>query len=523
MDSTLVDPTDATFGPLPACPRRLGHESHLAAWLEANARLIVAALVVLGAAIRMVPLGQNGNLWIDEAMLALNVVHRTPQELLQPLDWNQGAPVGFLLLSQAAVASFGGHEWALRLVPLVGAIGGLVGFAWFAPRCLPAPAAVLAMALYSVSPNLVSYAAEFKQYSTDAAITVGVFGVAVGLLQGHRGPRRWIALAVAGSLAIWVSHPAVFVLGGIGLALGAQAVQQRDGRQLLAWGGTAAGWLASLALCYWLTLKHLGSNRYLQDYWMGQFLPLPRSAGDVAWLVEHCFDLFSNPGGFVGQPLGTTALAALLFLVGIVALSKECWPLATALVTPGLLALVASALHKYPFAGRFLLFLVPVLLLGIARGAWAVRRAFQSRQPLAAGLVITVLLAAPAYETARRLQRPVHAEQLAEALGYLRQELQPQDVVYVYSGAIPALLFYTREEPLPVPVQWGGDHRGNRREYRNELQKLVGHPRVWLLFSHRRADEEAVITAYAEGLGRCEQQQHWPGAAVYRFDFRSSR
>src|SRR5690349_16373561 len=80
----------------------------------------VVALVILGIGLRIVPLAQNRNLWIDEAMLALNLVDRSPRQLLEPLDWNQGAPVGFLLMVKGTIAALGPGEWALRLVPFLG-------------------------------------------------------------------------------------------------------------------------------------------------------------------------------------------------------------------------------------------------------------------------------------------------------------------------------------------------------------------------------------------------------------------
>ena len=57
-----------------------------------NARAAIVAFVVLGIALRVVPLVSDRCLWIDEAMLALNLVERTPRQLLQPLDWNQRPP-----------------------------------------------------------------------------------------------------------------------------------------------------------------------------------------------------------------------------------------------------------------------------------------------------------------------------------------------------------------------------------------------------------------------------------------------
>src|SRR5207248_11411879 len=106
-----------------------------------TARSAVVALVVLGVGLRAVPLVQNRCLWIDEAMLALNLVERSPRQLLEPLDWNQGAPAGFLLTTKTVIAVLGPEEWALRLVPFVGSVLGVVGSAWLARRLLPTPPA----------------------------------------------------------------------------------------------------------------------------------------------------------------------------------------------------------------------------------------------------------------------------------------------------------------------------------------------------------------------------------------------
>src|SRR4029079_19290995 len=56
-------------------------------WRGAPAAIVV--LTVSGIALRLVPLLSDRCLWIDEAMLALNLVERSPRQLLEPLDWNQ--------------------------------------------------------------------------------------------------------------------------------------------------------------------------------------------------------------------------------------------------------------------------------------------------------------------------------------------------------------------------------------------------------------------------------------------------
>jgi Dolichyl-phosphate-mannose-protein mannosyltransferase len=487
-------------------------------WITSRSAII--ALVFLGVGLRLVPMIQNRNLWIDEAMLALNLVQRSPIDLLKPLDWNQGAPAGFLLSVKAAILVFGESEWALRLVPFIGSILGLIGFAWLSSRMLPPPAATLAVGLFATAPFLISYTAECKQYATDAALAVGMLAASLSLLNGEGGFRRWAVLACVGALAVWCSHPVVFVLGGIGTALFCDALVKRDRTRILACGTTIACWLMSFGLCYVLFLKQLEANQYLLDYWAGHFMHLPPiSPSDWAWLADHFFGFFATPGGMSATEVNVSGIAAALLIIGIAAFCRERWPVAAAIVLPALLALLASGLDKYPFAGRLVLFLVPLMLLGVARGAWVVISTLRPRQPFAAAVLLGVLLFAPLLESYQQLRRPLRYEQLTLVLDDLRARLQPGDKVYMYYGGIPAFTFYTRNNPFPGEVMLGTEFRDHRTGYRDELRKLAGEPRVWVVFSHRHMAEESLLRAYADGLGECEETIQRPGATAFRYDF----
>src|SRR5579883_2362813 len=151
----------------PAAPPR-GH------WARLIPPLLVGLALVAGVGLRVLAYARNPSLWIDEAMLALNILYRGPAELFEPLDMNQGAPVGFLLAAKACVAGFGGNEFSLRLIPFAASLAGVVLFGVFAYRALPLTAARYAVALFALSPYLAGYAAEFKQYGLDATIGVGL-------------------------------------------------------------------------------------------------------------------------------------------------------------------------------------------------------------------------------------------------------------------------------------------------------------------------------------------------------------
>ncbi|MBP3960294.1 glycosyltransferase family 39 protein [Gemmata sp. G18] len=477
----------------------------------------LVALVLLGGGLRTAAFLTDRCLWIDEAMLALNLVDRSPAQLFDKLDYNQGAPVAFLLAAKASISAFGSSAWALRLVPFLASLAGMVAFTVVARRLLPPGAAVFATALFAVSPHIVSYAGECKQYQSDATLAIGLFAVSLGLLEGRGGFWRWGSLAVAGAAAVWCSHPSVFVLGGIGTALLVWGAVERDRARFMSASATVATWLVSFGACYLICLKQLGGNKYLTDYWAGHFLPLPpKGIGDLAWLVDHVVAFFVVPGGFGGLMVPLGGFAAVLALIGLREFARERWPVAVALTVPAVLVLLASGLHKYPIGGRLMLFMVPIAGLLVARGSWAVFEALNEKNRFAAVALLGLLVTASAWQTWDVLQRPLRDEQLNPVLERVRSEFQPGDRVYVYYGAGPGFAFYTRTQPFPADaVTLGEEHRDDPAGYLAEVEKL--HGRVWVVFSHPHNYEETVIRTALDCHGKCEREVKKPGAGAYLY------
>jgi hypothetical protein len=478
---------------------------------------VFVALLMLGGGLRALGLFGDRCLWIDEAMLALNLVNRTPAQLLEPLDWNQGAPVGFLLAVKGTISALGAAEWSLRLVSFLASLAGMIAFTWVARRTLSPAAAVLAVGLMALSPHLVSYAAECKQYASDAAIAIGLFAVALGLLEGRGGTRRWLALAAAGAGAVWCSHPATFVLGGIGTALLIQAAVARDRMRCRAAALTVGWWLLSFVGCYFLCLKQLGGNKYLTEYWTDHFMPLPPTKiGDAAWVADHLVAFFTMPGGFGGALMPLGGFAAVLGVLGLREFARERWPVALALSLPVGFLLLASGLHKYPFGGRLLLFLIPSAVLLVARGTRAVYEAARDKDRFAAYLVVGVLVLAAVWQTADAIRRPLRYEQLNPVLEQVQSDIRPDDRVYVYYSAVPAFTFYTRDRALPASsVTLGEEHRGDTAGYLSELSSL--HGRVWVIHSHPHNHEETAFHTMLDCRGKCERTVKLPGASAWLY------
>ena len=85
-------------------------------------------IILLGAVLRISPYLSNRSFWNDEAMISLNIINRSFQQLFNALDYNQGAPIGFLIVEKLLIKVFGESEYVFRLFPLICGILSLIIF-----------------------------------------------------------------------------------------------------------------------------------------------------------------------------------------------------------------------------------------------------------------------------------------------------------------------------------------------------------------------------------------------------------
>lgn len=487
-----------------------------------STRLVwVMLLVVLaGLALRAGCYLRNQSLWIDEAMLALNVVYRPSAELLQPLDLNQGAPLGYLLSSKLLIQLFGSSELALRSGSFLAGVLGLALFVPLAYQLLPLAAARIAIVGYSLSPYLIGYCAEFKQYELDATIAVALLASHWRLLT-HPSRTAVLGNTLLGAVALWCSHPALFLLAALGSLSLIDAQRTRQWAQLRLRGLMFATWATSFLLAYFLFLRKLGLNDYLLTYWSGQFMPFPpKSPGDLAWIAHHLLQFFEKPGGFGTREFALSGLAAFCAACGLLHLVQNHWRLAVALVGPIVLALAASALKKYPFAGRLLLFAVPLLILLTAYGAAQLFQMLQARlRPAGWGLL--ALLALPLVAQCQELvKKPLHAEEAREMLRFVHDQWQEGDRLYVYYGAVPAVAYYHPRYPIPREAVLFGQEARQKFEpvFQAEWSHFQGSTgRLWIIFAHRQPTEESAVRGYLAALGTIETCLRGQDASVLLF------
>ena len=417
----------------------------------------VSAFVLLGLLARCVRYGLHFPLWEDECFLCVNFLGAgfegtaSFQSLTGPLRYRQVAPPLFLFAELAAVKAFGFGEWPLRLVPLVCSVASLLLFTRLAGRLLTGRAATLAVGLYAVAYPGIRYAAEAKPYASDGLVALVLLSLAVQWFQTGRTRWLWVAAAFA-PVAIGLSYPAAFVLGGVSLAVLAELWRRRGDEEVKTPTGPAAAWAAfnaATAAAFGALLltaaKAQADNDldFMQTYWSEDFPPLAEPWRLPGWLAAaHTSELLAWP---MGGARGASVLTAILVAAGLPWLfrgpraagmrptGRASWFLPALLLGPFAVHLVAAALHRYPYGGhvKFSMHLGPAICLlagaggaalsaGVARLTTA-RPRFEPR--LAAVLlcgVAAVALGGIARDVAAPHKNPADARQRSFARWFFR-------------------------------------------------------------------------------------------------------
>lgn len=511
------------------------------------------SLVLAGFVLRLRQYLVNRSLWLDEAMLANNILGRDFVGLFRPLDNDQGAPVGFLLVQKIITLLFSDSEFALRLFPFLAGCLALVLMFLLARKISNAFASNLALALFAVSPALIYYSSEVKQYSSDVAILLVLCLIFLKFAdenKSQRELREWtndsnalknnshysfisdirvkkgiLLLALTGALVIWFSHPALFVIAALGLALFIPAVREKNRHKIISLLVVAFVWALSLAALYFVNLRQLSTHQFFLDYWREGFVP--RDASAFAWLVNSLRTPFADLLGLQIPYI----VSASFFLLGMIGLMRRLPRFGIFLLLVLFLTLLASALTLYPFAGRMILFLAPILILFLAEGvdllgAWTSARLAGGLKSAIRGTILFTLSAAllfsPLVLAYENFTAPKMREHIRPTMQYLREHHRDGDLVYLYYWAEHAVRFYAPKYGFAMDdFIVGEDHHTDPELYRPELDALRGHGRVWVLFSHVYEDgdfnERDYILNYLDSIGEISREYRVPGTSVYLY------
>lgn len=333
-------------------------------------------------------------LWLDEQMIAINFRDRSFADLSGTLWLGQSAPLAWLWAQRSVLLLLGPEERVLRLVPLFFGLATLAAAAWIGRRWLSAINASLFVVVCWIGRELSHYRFELKHYSADVFFALLLPALAVWTVEAASPISRlrrqvgWFAVAGVG---LWFANGALLVAPGCVLWMLAAYIRERDfaGGSRFAVAGVI--WLALFAGHYTLSTRYTHHNAYLRQHWANRVAPASGGLGDtLTWFGSQLAPVARDAGG--------TRLPLLFWIAGsggLLMASRRRLAAAYALVP--LSAAVLAAGRLVPFYGRFSLWIVPALYLGlvfaIGRGAEWLAAGYRRRRGglLLAGGITTAL------------------------------------------------------------------------------------------------------------------------------------
>lgn len=395
-------------------------------------------------------------LWLDEAMIALNLRELGWNEIVGGLQYAQMAPIGWLFTQKALFELTGSLEYGLRALSLVAWIGSALFFRDLCFRIFTPFAAVCCFALFAFSTVLLKYAVELKHYGIDVFVATAALWACFSILANERSAwRSWLVFGVAAVIGVFFCFGALFAIAGCGLTLLIYSLRSRRIDRVMLLGGIG---LPCVIVFGWLMLKiypSMVSSSGLTEggadafFHRTSYMPIPTSLGDLLWAPKWIWDFLL----YAFTPDSRIA-AALLIAGGAVALLYRKPYLLFATIGPLVIGLLASGVHAYPMFERLALFALPGLYLTMGFAiAWLAERLSNFRLP-ALALVATAMIGPLMFTAYNVRQSPPYANQdIHPVMTALGQTIKPSDRIYVANLAIPAWLLY-REKYGLEQHQW---------------------------------------------------------------------
>ena len=452
-------------------------------------------------------------------MVALNIVHLPMSSLVGGLEFNQLAPIGWLLLEKCCLFLFQDFDYSLRLVALLGGVASVYLFYHLLRTATGSWETLVGVAQFGISAALIQYSSMVKPYILDAAFSSAFLYLSVVMLRSRaRRLRTTTAYAALGLLCVPLAFGGTIVMAATGTLLFIASLAKKDRRWMVCLITVGCLWLTTFWVFYHFFYTHHENtvSNMTNVFWNDSFAPLRISLASLLWYPKAIGDAIL----FIVPTLGVQFLAA-FFIIGCVKLaSRDPWLLALILST-FLAALLVSGLRAYPFSPRFLLFLAPPLILAVSVGLVATARAF-SRPRIAALMLLLLFGGGQAAIAARSIAQfpawPI--EEIKQNLGHLAANLRAGDEVIMNQAAERAYLLYARRYGLGgLPYKVMSDHRLDPSCIYADIRTIESARRAWVIVYHPTDREGGeLLRRTLSQSGRLQIASAPPGSTLYEYE-----
>ncbi len=394
----------------------------------------------------------NKSLWVDELLLALNFIEQDWGHLLRPLDYRQMAPIGFLLLTKCFAILFDNHDFAFKILPAFAWLASWLLFKKTLEKFKISPLLLWgSMALFSSNFFLLSYSYEFKQYSTDVFFSLSIYHFYL-VIKDKKEFLPWLKYGVILGISIFFSNVAIVMMSALALLAlisdGSKFFTSIFFRTLM--------FQAVLFVLYFATFlyKH-PTEGYMLQYWGSKnaFFPSPNAFSFLSHKIQIILSIVFN-NKYIGLLL--LIFSTIAFFVK----SKfSFFKLQNISFIILIFHVILSALKKYPFENRFLLYIIPFVLLAMTYSFQNTANTLildKKKHFIFSIGIATSLLIAVAYGQMKNFQDLLSPkEDIKSLIAEIETKSASIDYLYVSEGAEVGFLYYRHFYPNTFNLPFG--------------------------------------------------------------------
>lgn len=457
--------------------------------------LFIYILLLTGIALSLAQFVFNRSIWVDEAVVAENIIHRTAGQLFKPMDYNGVAPILFLQIEKFFTTICTNTDYALRIFPLLSFWCALFIFARLLMHLFKEQyLVVFALAVFIFNYTTLYYSSEAKQYMSDVLVSVTLYYL---VFKSYNKPaNQHLLLIIVGVIAVFLSNIAPILLATLGL----HKLFNKSKTDFKKLALMFSFWAVAFVVYYLAFIYKHPIQTKMVNYWdnAGGFMPLNGKA--FQWLKEHFYGVFYFLFYF-GKLFGS--ILAFLFITGLSRLIyQKQFNLLMLLSLPILLHLLLSVAKLYPFETRLYLYLTPLLIITCTFGILSLSDFLIKRLPKRMLLIKIAAAALLPLGLIRIIF--IHGlpfighDDMKPCLVYLKNNMKATDDVYVVLAMQLPVKYYTDLQLIrPAKAFINGTYH---KEYPQESPtntlaiKQLKHG-VWILKQEAAFNEETFIVA----------------------------
>ncbi|MBQ6516193.1 hypothetical protein IJI31_03335 [bacterium] len=441
--------------------------------------LIIGLIIIFGCYLRINAYLGFRALWHDESALAWTLMNKSIFDYFGSLMMEQSAPPLFLILTKCICGLTDYREGALRFLPMLASLLSLPVFFVFSQKFLKNKfTLIIANFLFCINFQLIYYAQELKQYSSDVLFFMLTFLFLLKIDLKNTTTKKLLVFGSVLAIAPFISVPTLIVIGGFFIV---ELI--RDKKEIIK---PLLIFLlpVTLTFCFlYITTYAPQRTDYMLDFWHTGFLTLSLSKN--LYIITKNLTFMFQPNEFI-------LLNLLLILIGFFRIIRQYQIKENLyILTIWGLILTASALHLYPLMLRISLYTLPMIIVFLVKPLDFISL---QKKLYSVFILIILFLSTSFYHKAYFLKVMSREHYLLfdarATMQCLKESYNNKDLIVVNNVSIPDFLYYMSYYNLDYKnciflKTEDRDFKRNKdyNSYKKILKQIPENQKVWFFYS----------------------------------------